>query len=97
AQLVRRYGSLSGVLDAGLFQTQAEALRLYHLIATIDATAPLPSLADQAPTWASASSLVRSWGLNQLADRVAEETWPLFRNVTTVASPSSDEGAKCIA
>ena len=69
AQLVRRYGTLEGVLDAGLFQTQAEMLRLYRLIATMDATAPLPSLADQEPTWASASTFARDWGLNQLADR----------------------------
>jgi hypothetical protein len=48
------------VLDADLFQTQAEMLRLCRLIATMDASAPLPSLADQAPTWASASSLARS-------------------------------------
>jgi hypothetical protein len=48
AQLVRRYGTLDGVLDAGLFRTQAETLRLYRLIATMDAAAPLPSLADQA-------------------------------------------------
>jgi exodeoxyribonuclease-3 len=72
AQLVRRYGSLSGALHAGLFQTQAEALRLYRLIATMDPSAPLPSLADQAPTWASASSLARGLGLNQLADRLDE-------------------------
>jgi DNA polymerase I len=73
AELVRRYGSLNGVLDAGLFQTQAQMLRLYRLIATMDASAPLPSLADQSPTWASASNLVRRWGLNQLADRLAEK------------------------
>jgi exodeoxyribonuclease-3 len=72
AQLVRRYGSLSGVLDAGFFRNQAEVLRLYRLIATMDSLAPLPSLADQAPTWAAASSLARSWGLDQLADRLAE-------------------------
>ena len=71
AELVRRYGTLEGVLEAGLFQTQAEKLRLYRLIATMDARAPLPSLADQEPTWASASSLARTWGLNQLADRLA--------------------------
>jgi DNA polymerase-1 len=73
AQLVRRYGSLNAVLEAGLFQSQAKMLRLYQLIATMDASAPLPSLADQAPTWASASNLARSWGLNQLADRLAEK------------------------
>jgi hypothetical protein len=48
-------------------------LRLYRLIATMDTSAPLPSLVDQAPTWDSASNLARSWGLNQLADRWAEK------------------------
>jgi hypothetical protein len=48
-------------------------LRLYRLIVTMDASAPLPSLADQEPTWASASSLARDWGLNQLADRLDEK------------------------
>ena len=70
AALLRRYGSLDGVLKAGLFRSQAEMLRLYRLIATMDASAPLPSLADQSPTWVSASNLARSWGLNQLADRL---------------------------
>jgi 5'-3' exonuclease len=73
AESVRRYGSLNGVLDAGLFPTQAQMLRLYRLIATMDASAPLPSLADQTPSWASASSLARRWGLKQLADRFAEK------------------------
>ena len=58
------------VLEAGLFKTQAEMLRLYRLIATMDAKAPLPSLADQEPTWRSASTFARDWGLNQLADRL---------------------------
>jgi DNA polymerase-1 len=73
AQLVRRYGSLNAVLEAGLFRGKAKMLRLYRLIATMDASAPLPSLVDQAPTWASASSLARRWGLNQLADRLAQQ------------------------
>ena len=70
AQLLQRYGTLEGILETGLFQTQAEMLRLYRLIATIDASAPLPALGDQAPTWASASRVARTWGLNQLADRL---------------------------
>jgi 5'-3' exonuclease len=73
AQLVQRYGTLDGVLKAGLFQTQAETLRLYRLIATMDAKAPLPSLADQEPTWSSASDYARNCGLNQLADRLDEK------------------------
>jgi DNA polymerase-1 len=72
AQLIRRYGSLSAMLEAGLFQTQVEALRLYRLIAAMDASAPLPSMTDQAPTWAPASKLARSWGLKQLADRLEQ-------------------------
>jgi exodeoxyribonuclease III len=76
AQLLRRYGTLDGVLDAGLFQTQAEMLRLYRLIATMNVKAPLPTPADQEPTWASASNLARTWGLNQLADRLHEKVQP---------------------
>jgi DNA polymerase I len=76
AELLRRYGTLDGVLDTGLFQTQAEMLRLYRLIATMNAKAPLPTLADQEPTWASASNLARTWGLNQLADRLHERVKP---------------------
>jgi DNA polymerase-1 len=48
-------------------------LGLYRRIATMDASAPLPSLADHEPTWASASALARSWSLKQLADRLAEK------------------------
>jgi hypothetical protein len=57
-----------------LFATQGQALRLYRLIATMDAKAPLPALADQEPTCTSASNLARNWGLNQLADRLEEKT-----------------------
>jgi DNA polymerase I len=72
AQLVQRYRTLDGVLKAGLFPTQAEMRRLFRLIATMDAKAPLPLLADQEPTWNSASDFARNWGLNQLADRLSE-------------------------
>jgi hypothetical protein len=61
-----------GVLKAGLFRAQAEMLRLYGLIATMNAKASLPTLPDQEPTSASASNLARTWGLNQLADRLGE-------------------------
>ena len=72
AQLLRRYGTLEGVLSAGLFRAEAEMLRLYRQIATMDPAAPLPSLADQKPRWGAAADLARSWGLNQLADRLRE-------------------------
>jgi exodeoxyribonuclease III len=72
ADLIRRYGSLEGVLAEGRFAAQAEMLRLYRAIATMDASAPLPPLKDQQPTWAKASELARHWELNRLADRLAE-------------------------
>jgi len=71
ASLLRRYGSLEAALAQGSFAAQAEKLRLYRSIATMDASAPLPSLDDQTPTWNSAAALAQEWELNQLADRLA--------------------------
>jgi DNA polymerase I len=71
ATILTQYGSLDGALEAGRFPQQREELLLFRRIASLDASAPLPPLQDQSPTWAEASSLVRSWGLNQLADRLA--------------------------
>ena len=72
ASLLAQYGTLEAALEAGRFPAQAEELRLYRRIATVDASAPLPQLPDQTPTWAEASALVDSWGLNQLSRRLAE-------------------------
>ena len=71
ASLLRRYGSLEAALAQGSFAAQAEQLRLYRSIATMDASAPLPLLDDQAPTWGVAADLAREWHLNQLDDRLA--------------------------
>jgi DNA polymerase-1 len=70
AGLLKRHGTLEDVLAAGLFAAQADDLRLFRSIATMNRTAPLPSLATQKPTWANAADLARIWGLNQLADRL---------------------------
>ena len=71
ASLLARYGTLENALADGRFSQQAEELRQYHRIATLDASAPLPSLADQAPRWAEASALAESWGMRALAGRLA--------------------------
>jgi DNA polymerase-1 len=70
AAILQEYATLEDALAAGRFAAEAEDLRLYRRIAALDASAPLPPLVDQTPTWAEASSLTRSWGLNQLADRL---------------------------
>jgi len=71
ASLLRRYDSLEAALAQGSFAAQAEQLRLYRSIATMDASAPLPPLDDQTPTWGAAAALAREWELNQLAARLA--------------------------
>jgi len=70
AELLGQYRTLEDVLDAGRFAAEAEDLRLYRRIAQMDASAPLPLLADQTPTWAEASTHLRALGLDALANRV---------------------------
>jgi DNA polymerase-1 len=72
ASLLRRYGSLEALLATGKFVGEAEQLRLYRSIATMDASAPIPSLTDQTPKWDEAEALAREWELNRLADRLRE-------------------------
>lgn len=69
ASLLSRYPSLEAALAEGRFAAQADDLRLYLRIARMDASAPIPDLPDQAPTWERAAALVRDWGLERLADR----------------------------
>jgi DNA polymerase I len=76
ASLLRTYGSLESALRADRFPTQAADLRLYRRLATMDASAPIPALKDQTPTWTRASALAREWGLNQLAERLGRLAQP---------------------
>ena len=71
AELLQQYDTLEDVLAAGRFAAEAEDLRLYRRIAQMDASAPLPPLKSQTPTWAEASSFVRDLGLMALAERLA--------------------------
>jgi len=70
ASLLRRFGSLEKALAAGRFAAQADTLRLYRSIATMDKSAPLPALRNQKPTWTRAAKLAREWQLNRLAERL---------------------------
>ncbi|TML25365.1 MAG: hypothetical protein E6G32_00765 [Actinobacteria bacterium] len=71
ADVLREYGSLEAALAAGRFAAQADELRVYKRMATLDVEAPLPTLDDQTPAWSEASEFVRELGLNALADRLA--------------------------
>jgi DNA polymerase-1 len=70
ASLLKRHGSLEALLAEGRFAGQADALRLYRRIATMDRSAPLPPLDDQTPSWAKAAALAQEWELKRLAERL---------------------------
>jgi DNA polymerase-1 len=72
AELLARFGSLDALLDGGRFAAEADALRLYRRVATMDRTAPLPPLPDVRPDWDSASAFAERLGLPGVARRFAE-------------------------
>ena len=72
ATLLRRYGCLEALLEAGRFPAMAERLRLFKSLATMNRKAPLPNLRGQRPTWHKAAALAREWELNQLAHKLEE-------------------------
>jgi DNA polymerase-1 len=71
ADVLRQYGTLEAALEAGRFAVQADELRVFRRMATLDASAPLPALDDQTPAWEHASGYARELGMNALADRLA--------------------------
>ena len=76
AELLQQYASLEEMLEAGRFANEADALRLYLRIATMDRDAPLPPLPDVAPDWRAAAEHVHALGLPQVARRFEEAlTW----------------------
>ncbi|HEY0184271.1 MAG TPA: 5'-3' exonuclease H3TH domain-containing protein [Rhodopila sp.] len=72
ATLLRRYGTLEQAIAEGRLVEQVDQLRIYKRIAAMDASAPLPPLDDQVPTWDRAAGLARRWELARLADRLDE-------------------------
>jgi DNA polymerase-1 len=72
ASLLQKYPTLEDAIADGRFAAQADELRLFRRIATMDKSAPLPVLDDQMPTWDKAAALAREWELRQLATRLGE-------------------------
>jgi DNA polymerase-1 len=72
ADLLAQYESLEAMLEEGRFAAEAEALRLYRRIATLDRAAPLPPLPDVSPEWGLAAAHARELGMEGLARRFEE-------------------------
>ena len=72
AALLRKYATLEDAFADGQLAGQADQLRMYRRIATMDAAAALPALDDQTPSWGKAAELAREWELNRLAQRLED-------------------------
>ena len=70
ADILKQHGSLAQALADGRFPQIADELLLYRDIATMDAKAPLPKLADTAPDWKRAAAHASELGLGNLAGRL---------------------------
>jgi len=72
AELLRTYGSLEALLADGRFAAEADALRLYRSIATMDRSAPLPPLPDMTLDCAGGAAFATALGLPGVARRFEE-------------------------
>jgi DNA polymerase-1 len=72
ASLLVQYGSLDALLDDGRFSQEADALRMYRSIATLDPSPPIPPIPDRRPDWRAGAAAADAMGLGRLAGRLEE-------------------------
>lgn len=72
ATILQTHETLDAAIEAGVFQEQAEQLRLYLRLTRLQYHAPIPELPDAEPDWAGAARLADEWGLGNLAGRLGE-------------------------
>ena len=72
ASLLVQHGTLDALLEAGRFSQEAEALRTFRHVATLDPTAPIPELPDVQPDWHAGAAAADALGLGRLAGRLEE-------------------------
>jgi 5'-3' exonuclease len=72
ASILAKHGSLEACLAAGGFPDQADVLRNYLRMATLQADAPIPDLPDVDPDWNAGADLAERWGLAGVARRFRE-------------------------
>ena len=72
ATLLQTYPDLESMIAAGRFAAEAEKLRTYRHIATLDPTAPLPDVPDLEPDWAAGARAAEELGVERLASRLRD-------------------------
>jgi DNA polymerase-1 len=72
ASLLAQYGTLDALLDEGRYSQEAEALRMYRHVATLDPTVPIPEIPDRQPDWRAGAAAAAKLGLGRLAGRLED-------------------------
>jgi DNA polymerase I len=72
ATILRQHDTLDGAIEAGVFDAQADDLRMYLRIARLRHEAPVPEFPDTEPRWKQAAELVEAWGFKALGKRLRE-------------------------
>ena len=72
ATLLQTFPDLESMLAAGRFENEAERLRVFLRIATLDGSAPLPDLPDLEPDWAAGARAAAALGIGRLARQLRE-------------------------
>jgi DNA polymerase I len=72
ATILQTHETLDAAIESGVFQEQAEDLRLYLRLTRLQYHAPISELPDAEPDWAGAARLAEEWGLGNLAGRLLE-------------------------
>lgn len=75
ATLLADGATLETILESGRFAHEADALRRFLAVATLDRNMPLPTVPDRAPDWAAGAVEARRLGLERLAHRLEEAAW----------------------
>ncbi|MEO5634731.1 5'-3' exonuclease [Gaiella sp.] len=72
ATLLQTYADLEAMLADGRFETEADQLRVFLRIATLDPSAPLPDLPDLEPDWGAGAAAAEALGVARLARQLRE-------------------------
>lgn len=72
ASLLQTYPDLEAMIAAGRFEMEAEQLRMFRHVATLDPAAPLPELPDVEPDWLAGAVAADALGVDRLAARLRD-------------------------
>ncbi len=72
AALLQTFPDLEAMLADGRFESEADQLRLFLRIATLDPSAPLPDLPDTEPDWGAGANAAEALGVGRLARQLRE-------------------------